>query len=178
MYKDHLRSNRASKADALQLMKQAMQQASESNDEYLIAFVSRMYFSTAFLYDEVALSVMYSIYSIELYEKLFGSSEYPLYQFVGELMYQVKEYEKCKDYSLKWLSITANTQIQDYIDYRMRVFNTLALAYHRTGKYDSAMYYYKKAIASTETNNSPGWKGIISGNMGQVFYLQKQMPFN
>ena len=174
VYKDHVRSNKASKADALQLIKQAMQQASESNDEYLIAFVSRMYFSTAFLYDEVALSVMYSIYSIELYEKLFGSREYPLYQFVGELMYQVKEYEKCKDYSLKWLSVTANTQIQDYKDYRMRVFNTLALAYHRTGKYDSAMYYYKKAIASRETNNSPGWKGIISGNMGQVFYLQKQ----
>ena len=174
MYKDHLRSNRASKADALQLMKQAMQQASESNDEYLIAFVSRMYFSAAFLYDEVALSVMYSIYSIELYEKLFGSSEYPLYQFVGELMYRVKEYEKCKDYSLKWLSIMANTQIQNYKDYRIRVFNTVALAYHRTGKYDSAMYYYKKAIAEPETDNAPGWKGIVSGNMGQVFYLLKR----
>ena len=174
VHKDQLRPNKTSKADALQLMKEAMQQASESNDEYLIAFVSRLYFSVAFLYDEVALSVMYAIYSIELYEKLFGSSEYPLYQFVGELMYRVKEYEKCKDYSLKWLSIMANTQIQNYKDYRIRVFNTVALAYHRTGKYDSAMYYYKKAIAEPETDNAPGWKGIVSGNMGQVFYLLKQ----
>ena len=174
VYKDQLRLNKASKADALQLMKLAMQQASESNDEYLIAFVSRIYFSSAFFYDEVALSVMYSIYSIELYEKLFGSSEYPLYQFVGELMYRVKEYEKCKDYSLKWLSIMANTEIQFNKDYRMRVFNTLALAYHRTGKYDSAMYYYDKALAETFNNDRLGWEGIISGNMGQVYYLLKR----
>ena len=173
-YKDQLRSNKSSKADALQLMKQAMQQASESNDEYLIAFVSRIYFSAAFFYNEVELSVMYSIYSVELCEKLFGSSEYSFYQFVGELMYRVKEYEKCKDYSLKWLAIMANTQIQAYKDYRMNVFNTLALAYHRTGKYDSAMYYYNKALAETLTNPWPGWKGIISGNMGQVFYLLNQ----
>jgi len=174
VYKDQLRSNMASKAAALQLMKQAMQQASESNDEYLLAFVSRLYFSVAFFYNEVALSVMYSIYSIELYEKLFGSSEYPLYQFVGELMYRVKEYEKCKDYSLKWLAIMANTEIQFNKDYRMRVFNTLALAYHRTGKYDSAMHYYDKALAETINNDRLGWKGIISGNMGQVFYLLKR----
>ena len=174
VHKDQVRLIKASKTEALQLMKQAMQLASESNDEYLIAFVSRLYFSVAFLYDEVALSVMYSIYSIELYEKLFGSSEYPLYQFVGELMYRVKEYEKCKDYSLKWLSIMANTQIQNYKDYRIRVFNTVGLAYHRTGRYDSAMYYYKKAIAEPETDNAPGWKGIVSGNMGQVFYLLKR----
>ena len=173
-YKDQLRSNKSSKADALQLMKQAMQQARESNDEYLLAFVSRIYFSTAFFYNEVELSVMYSIYSVELCEKLFGSSEYSFYQFVGELMYRVKEYEKCKDYSLKWLAIMANTQIQAYKDYRMNVFNTLALAYHRTGKYDSAMYYYNKALAETLTNPWPGWKGIISGNMGQVFYLLNQ----
>lgn len=173
-YIDHLRSNKASKADVLQLMKQAMQQASESNDEYLLAIVSRIYFSSAFFYNEVALSVMYSIYSIELYEKLFGSSEYPLYQFVGELMYRVKEYEKCKDYSSKWLSLTANTEIQYNKDYRMRVFNTLALAYHRTGKYDSAMYYYDKALAETFNNDRLGWKGIISGNMGQVYYLLKR----
>ncbi len=173
-YEDHLYSNKTSKVPALQLMKLAMQQANESNDEYLVAFVSKFYFSLAFLYNETELSVMHCIYSIELYEKLFGPSAYPFYQFAGELMYRVREYEKCKDYSLKWLAIMANTQIQENKDYRMSVYNTIALAYHRTGQYDTAMYYYNKALAETVTNTRPDWKGIISGNIGQVFYLLKQ----
>lgn len=173
-YKDHLRSDMASKLPVLNLMKLAMQQANESNDEYLISFVSSLYFSLASIYNETELSIMYCISSIELYEKLFGTGTYPAYHFAGEMMYRVKEYEKCKDYSLKWLSMMANTQIQSNKDYRMNVFNTLALAYHRTGKYDSAMYYYNKALAETLTNPQPGWKGIISGNMGQVYYILKQ----
>ena len=173
-YKDHLRSDRASKAVALQLMQQAMQQANESNDEHLIAFVSKTFFSIAFYYNETELAVMHAINSIELYEKLYGNTAYPAYHFVGEMMYRVKEYEKCKDYSLKWLNITANTAVQAVKDYRMSVYNTLALAYHRTGKYDSAMYYYNKAMAETDSNGRADWKGIISGNMGQVYYLQKQ----
>ncbi len=173
-YKDHLRSDRASKLPVLNLMKLAMQQASESNDEYLIAFVSKLYFSIASFYNETELSIMYSLYSIELYEKLFGTGSYPDYHFAAEQMYRVKEYEKSKNYSLKWLNMTANTTNQGYKDYRLAVYNTLGLAYHRTGQYDSAMYYYKKAMAETEINNRPGWKGIVSGNMGQVFYLKKQ----
>ena len=102
-YKDVLRSDRASKAVALHLMKQGMEEANESNDEYLIAFVSKFYFSITFIYNETELAVMYSIRSIELHEKLYGSSTYTEYHFAGELMYRVKEYEKCKDYSLKWL---------------------------------------------------------------------------
>ena len=174
IYKDHLDYNKALKLPALQLMKEAMQQANESNDEYLIAFVSKFYFSMAFFYNETELSVMYSIYSIELYEKLFGLDTYPAYQFAAEMMYRVKEYEKCKDYCLKWLSMMTNTQIQENKDYRMAVYNTLALAYHRTGKYDSAMYYYNKALSETDNNHRDDWKGIISGNMGQVYYIFKQ----
>ncbi len=173
-YKDHLRSDRASKSVALQLMKQSMEDANESNDEYLMAIVSQVYFSTASFYNETELAVMYSIRSIELHEKLFGSSTYPSYHFAGELMYRVKEYEKCKDYSLKWLAIMANTENQADKDYRMSVYNTLALAYHRTGNYDSAMHYYNKAMTETDNNHRADWKGIISGNIGQVYFLLKK----
>ena len=174
-YKDHLRSaDKASKAAALQLMQQAMQQANESNDEHLIAFVSETFFALAFYYNETELAVMHAINSIELYEKLYGNTAFPAYHFVGEMMYKVREYEKCKDYCLKWLNMTANNPAMSTKDYRMSVYNTLALAYHRTGKYDSAMHYYNKAMAETNNNNRTDWKGIISGNMGQVYYLQKQ----
>ena len=173
-YKDQLRSDMTSKLPVLNLMKLAMQQANESNDEYLISFVSSLYFSLASIYNETELSIMYCISSIELYEKLFGTGTYPAYHFAGEMMYRVKEYEKCKDYSLKWLSMMANTQTQSNKDYRMSVYNTLGLAYHRTGQYDTAMYYYNKALAETDNNHRADWKGFISGNMGQVYYTLKQ----
>ena len=173
-YQDNLHFDRASKLTVLNLMKQAMQQANESNDEYLIAFVSRLYFSMSSFYNETELSIMYCIYSIELYEKLFGTSSFPAYHFAAEQMYRVREYEKCKDYCFKWLSIIANKKIQTNKDYSMSVYNTLALAYHRMGKFDSAMYFYNQAMAETDKNNRRDWKGIISGNMGQVFYQLKQ----
>jgi DNA-binding CsgD family transcriptional regulator/tetratricopeptide (TPR) repeat protein len=56
----------------------------------------------------------------------------------------------------------------------MMTFNTMALAYHRQGKYDSAMYYYHRALDMAELINRPDWKGIVSGNMGQVYYIQHQ----
>ena len=173
-YKDHLRSDMASKIPVLNLMKLSMHQANESNDEYLITFVSSLYFSLAIFYNETELSIMYSISSIELYEKLFGTGTYPAYHFAGEMIYRVKEYEKCKDYCLKWLSMMANTQIQANKDYRMSVYNTLALAYHRTAQYDSAMYYYNKALAETDNNHRADWTAFISGNMGQVYYILKR----
>lgn len=172
--KDHLNGNKASKVPTLLLIKEAMQLANESQNEYLIANVSNLYFSIAFFYDEKELAVTYSIYSIELHERLVGIESYPNYHFVGELMYRVREYEKCKEYSLKWLSQTANTKSEGNKAYRMSVYNTLALAYHRTNNYDSAMYFYKKALAETSKYLRAGWEGIISGNMGQVYYLLKK----
>jgi len=75
---------------------------------------------------------------------------------------------------LKWLTVTANTTIPSVKEYSIAVYNTLALAYHRTSKYDSALYYYNKALAEFDNNHRTGWDGIISGNIAQLFYQQKQ----
>lgn len=84
--KDFLQSNFASKQKALELIKQAMQHANESNDECLLAFVSDAYFSIAVFYNELELSVIYATYSIELHEKYFGVTELNQYHFVAEIM--------------------------------------------------------------------------------------------
>lgn len=171
-YKDYLRSDKASKQDVMLLIKTAMQQANEFNDEYLVAYTSMAYFSLSDYYKEMELSVMYGMYSAELYEKLYGNNEFSNYAFLAEQMYRVREYDKCKEYCLKWLVILPVTESNKL--YRMTVFNTLALAYHRTANYDSAMYNYNIALAEAAKNNRTDWKGIISGNMGQVYYLFKK----
>ncbi len=172
-HKDFLRSDRASKAVAMQLLKVTMQKANETNDEYLIAKASEIYFLSSQFYKEMDLAVIYGMYCVELYEKLFGNSYFLYYQFLAEQMFRVREYEKCKSFCLKKLNINNEEQI-DAQAYKMQTLNTLALAYHRTGSYDTAMFFYNKALGMAYKVNRPDWVGIISGNMGQVFFLEKQ----
>lgn len=55
----------------------------------------------------------------------------------------------------------------------MTCSNTIALAYHRMGKYDSAFLYYSKGLEAEKKANNPAWIGIISGNMAQIYYAQR-----
>jgi tetratricopeptide (TPR) repeat protein/DNA-binding CsgD family transcriptional regulator len=171
---DVLRSDMASKPEVMQLMKQSMQQANEINDEYLVAYVSWVYFYLSNTYNESDLSVMYAMYSAELNEKLFGTNEFPSYHFLAAEMFRMREYDKCKRYCLKWLRLAPVRETKDYGMFKMMITNTLALTYHRMGDYDSAMFYYDKALILAAKLEKREWKGIISGNMGQVYYLRQQ----
>jgi DNA-binding CsgD family transcriptional regulator len=173
-HKDHVRSQYASKAMVMKLMKRAMQRANETDDDYLLAYASWVYSNVTLFYNEMDLSVTYAMYSTELNEQLFGTNEFPNYNFLAEQMYRLKEYDKCRLYCLKWLNTTPVRLTRDHQVFRMMMINTLALAYHRTGMYDSAMYYYNKALELATKLKKPEWKGIISGNMGQVYYLLNQ----
>ena len=155
-------------------MKEAMLYANETNDEYLVAYCRYMYFSVAIFYDELELSVMYGMYSEALYEKIFGGSTFHEYGALAEQMYRIREYEQCKTYCFKWLNLPTPGKTQPLENIKMFTLNTLALAYHRTGQYDSAMYYYQKSLVSAKLINMEDWDGILSGNMGQVYYLQKK----
>jgi DNA-binding CsgD family transcriptional regulator len=172
--KDVLQGSLASKEVVLKLMDKALEQANETNDKYLIAYTSWVYSFLAGLYQEMDLSIMYAMYSAELHEALFGTNEFPLYNFLAEQMFRMRDYDQCKRYCLKWLSMVPNRETKDHEIFRMMMTNTLALTYHRTGLYDSAMYYYNSALIIAAKLKKKVWKGIISGNMGQVYYLRQQ----
>ena len=157
-----------------QLLDDAMHAANETNDECLIAYISQVYYGVIIFFGDTELAVMYGVYSTELYEKNFGVSEYPPYNYLGELMYRVREYEKSIEYCLKWLSLGPAIGGVNHDVIKMMTFNTAALAYHRTRRYDSAMYYYNKALDMAEQIKRLDWKGIVSGNMGQVYYILHQ----
>ncbi|MFL5746787.1 MAG: hypothetical protein ACJ751_19065 [Niastella sp.] len=42
------------------------------------------------------------------------------------------------------------------------------------GNYDSAFYYFDVAMQMANALNSEVWKGIISGNKGYTYFLQKK----
>src|SRR4030095_11687712 len=50
--------------------------------------------------------------------------------------------------------------------------NTVALGYHRQQLYDSAFIFYNQALQLAKQINDSVWTGIVSGNMGQIFYTQ------
>ena len=50
--------------------------------------------------------------------------------------------------------------------------NTVALGYHRQKIYDSAFIFYNQALQLAKQIKDTVWIGIVSGNIGQIFYAQ------
>lgn len=160
------------KEKVMAIMNEAIHKAYETNDELLIAYASQVNFGLMKFYDEFSLAVMYGMNSAELYEKNPGFEEFIDYEFLGELMFRVREYDMCISYCKKWLQNQQAGKTEEIK--KMFALNTLALAYHRQSMHDSAFFYYKQALESANKINRKDWDGIIKGNTGQLFYLGKQ----
>ncbi len=164
----------SNKTELLELINQAMNAAHETSDEYLIAYVSHIYFSIAKSYNDLPLGIMYGVYSTELYEKKFGVTQSTDYSYVAELLFQIREYDKCIEYCKKWLRIERTGSVVFVETLKMFTLNTLALSYHRQMKYDSALKYYQQALLVQQQSSKADWEGIIKGNIGQVYCLREQ----
>ena len=160
------------KQEVKNLLSRAMQLAYETNDDYLTAMVSGNYGNYMYVLEETDLAVMYMMYSAELYDKINLAAPLANYVILGEMLWRVREYEKSIKYSEKAINVlnTSNSELKD--SYTMTCNNTIALAYHRMVQYDSAFLYYGKALEAEQKVNSPVWKGIISGNMAQIYFAQ------
>ncbi len=52
--------------------------------------------------------------------------------------------------------------------------NTLALTYRRSGDDDKALTYFSRALSLATAHQDSVWMGIISGNIGMVYYDRRQ----
>jgi tetratricopeptide (TPR) repeat protein/DNA-binding CsgD family transcriptional regulator len=161
------------KPEIMKLLGMAIQEAYRSDDDYLVASVSLHYAHICHTLKEFELSMMYMMNAAELNEKLQIENRPSDYQVLGELLYQIKEYKESVKYSLKALHAWETNAKKDTTRI-MWTYNTLALGYHRQFIYDSAFIFYKKALEVANELKLDLWKGIISGNMGQIYYAQKQ----
>jgi len=55
-------------------------------------------------------------------------------------------------------------------------YNTLGVAYLRSNKLDSALVYLNKALQKAEDYQSVEWIGLVSGNIGNVYFTDKNYP--
>lgn len=171
--KNHSQLNRV-RTEIKETFAQAMRSAYETGDEYLVGFISKNYGGHMYAMGEYELATTYHLSSLEIVERLFGHDEAPVYIGLGEMFFRIREYEKCISNTLKGIQIWQDTMPMAGNTLYMRPLNTLALGYHRLAQYDSAFYFYRQALQIANIANNEVWMGIISGNMGQIYYAQKK----
>ena len=162
------------KSAVRQLGEQSLKEAYETDDEYLISYVSWAAGVMTGLYNEVELSATYFLKAEEIIEHLekkplFSNS---LWFNLGEMLYHAREYEKCVDFVKKGLANWHDTTAAaDY--YRIRFWNTVGQAYKQLGQLDSAMANYRRSMQLVDKLNKPIWRGINNVNIGELYFLEK-----
>ena len=165
--------NKAAKDSITQLMKPALQQAYAINDEYLIANVSWWYGEKMYYCKEIELATMYCLNAVEILDKKGITDDAYKYQFLGELFYTTRDYEKSMYYIRRAIENEKDTSHDARVNTMSR-WNTIALCWQKIGNYDSAFHYFDIAMQMANALNSEVWKGIISGNKGYTYFLQKK----
>ncbi len=110
-----------------------------------------------------------------------GFSNFPntfeLYALLGNTFYSFADYENSLGYLLKAIKYQGTVEMRAAVD----VYNTIALCYRQTGRYDSADYYFRYALQLANTAHVSDWIGIVSGNIGELLYrknkLQEALPY-
>ena len=165
--------NKAAKDSIAQLMNAALQQAYAINDEYLIATVSWWYGDTMFFCNQIELSTMYCLNSVEILDKKGVTNDVNKYQFLGELLYVTRDYSRAIYYIRRAIENEKDISQEAKVNTISR-WNTIGLCWQKTGNYDSAFHYYDIAMQMAIALNSEVWKGIISGNKALVYFSQKK----
>jgi len=166
--------NPFSTVPAENLFERALKKALEINDELLIAQVCGRYAMFCDRYELFEKGMFYSLKSMGLQEKN-GLEKFTnpggFYLTIGDVLYKVAEYELCIRELNKGLVLLQQpvNQYSNYITY-----NTIGLAYQKINKYDSAIHWYRSALPYAERDKDTAWQGIVTGNIGDVYFLEKK----
>jgi tetratricopeptide (TPR) repeat protein len=144
-----------------------------TEDDYLAAFVSYTYAITIIRFGDIGVAIMYAKNSVDLYDQLKYDISPGPYQFLAETLFSVAEYKDCVVYGKKALTAWQRSSQANKFQ-AITCMNTVALAYHRQQKYDSALLFYARALKLAERENVAVWTGIVSGNIAQIYYAQQR----
>ena len=168
------RIRKAAATDSInQLTKQALQQTYEIGDEWLVAVVSWWYGEVMYYCGAIEPAAMYCLNAVDIYDKKGIKNYTGKYQFLGEVFYNTRDYDKAIYYIRRSIENETDTSAAGRQTELSR-WNTVALCYQKMALYDSAFNYYNKAMQLAIANDDIVWKGIISGNKGQIYYAQKK----
>jgi tetratricopeptide (TPR) repeat protein len=114
-----------------------------------------------------------SIYAYNIYSK-YTPRQFPdksdcLLRFGGKY-FHFKDYSTSAYYILQ--GYNANPDAEEGNIFTL--LNTLSLCYLRSDKLDSAEYFLKKGYALAEKTKQTIWVGIISGNLGMLYFKRNR----
>jgi DNA-binding CsgD family transcriptional regulator/tetratricopeptide (TPR) repeat protein len=145
-------------------------------DDYVAAYVSSAYGNMMSDFGNTEKGVMYMMYGAELYDKVHLFGQIDSYIELGATLWRVREYKKSVYYTKIAISLLTASDNKNRAPDLVTCNNTLGLVFDRMRVYDSAFFYYEKGLnlvsEIADKNLRNLWKGIISGNMGQIGYVQ------
>ena len=160
------------KIDSVQAwIKKALNAAYETDDGRLISAISWQYSSMMYWSGLIEPAAMYSLYAAELDEKAGITSDANNFYLLGDLLYKTRDYEKAIYYTRRaFEGLTDTVRSKANI---MSCMNTIGMCWQRMEKLDSALHYFNVAMQLARERNDSAWISIISGNEGQIYFLQK-----
>jgi len=155
------------------LANKALIAAYESNNDSLVSFVSWQSGSLMYYSGQIELASMYCINAAEIDERIGRRTTENQYWILENVLYTSRDNEKCIYYAKKAVAQETDTAYSVRHDV-MSHYNTIGLCWKRIGNYDSAFFYLDIAFRMSIELTDPIWKSIISGNRGQIFYMQQK----
>lgn len=156
-------------AQISQLLHEALWEAYGINDDDLAANVSWLYGQIMYDLGKLEPAAMYCLNAMETWNKKHIVKSDFEYFLLGEILYRTRDYEKSIYYNKRSIEISKDTSVEIKRNVMSR-WNTVALAWQKMNKFDSAFFYYDVAMKMAGELNLEVWKGIISGNKGQIYF--------
>ena len=94
--------------------------------------------------------------------------ECDFYEIMGISYFFFKRYEQSKLFFNKALQCDNTTDLS-----RINILNTLGLI-HSNSKPEKSEKYYRKAMQIAQKTGNTAWYGVLSGNLGVIYYNRKQ----
>jgi len=85
---------------------------------------------------------------------------------VAEFYYDLGDFETAKRFLLEALDYKPAHRDQ------VNITNTIGLIYRNDKEYDNALLYFNKALHLAKAYKDTVWAGIVTGNIGSVFFLE------
>ena len=144
---------------------------SQGEESYLKADALQLLADYYWTQKKFTTSLEYYINAYNLYSK-YDTTEFPqksdYITDYGGKYYYFGDYSTAKKYFLEAVQTMRPSKIQ------ISRINTVALCYDFMGQYDSAVFYFNKAMDVAAKQKDDTWVGILSGNMGDILYKQKE----
>lgn len=114
----------------------------------------------------------YMIRANNIIQNEIGYEHYPhsgSYLFdLGLMYYDFGNFEKAKQYLTNAIKYPFSSSAA-----AIRTYNTLALAYTELKNSDSAIVFFQRALDVAKTAHDVPWTGILSGNLGMIYFNKK-----